>query len=199
MAAVAAAGSGVAAYGGWNVGGWSPTFTVHAVRIPRMLPPSAQLGTDVAGPRIGWEAIVGQAPVQRYVVTRHLGAISAVACAVEARATNCVDRHAPVGRVLTYTVAAAWGTHWSGVDSAPSVPVLVPGAAAPLPVIRASAMPSTSAVVTPNPASTSESPPPSPAPSRTPRPPHRHDHDDPEPSAAVPAVSGGPAGEAVPG
>ena len=144
VATAVAIGTGVAAYGDWNVGAESASFVVHAESIPRMDAPSAKLpsgpagitedGLVVSGPRIRWDRveIAPGTPVQRYVVTRHLGPIAQVACDVPAGRTRCVDEHAPAGYLATYTVAAAYGSFWTGVPSKPSEPMLLPGEAAPI-------------------------------------------------------------------
>lgn len=144
VATAVAIGTGVAAYGGWDVGAESASFVVHAESIPRMAVPSVKLpsgraeitedGLVVSGPRITWEPvrIAAGTPVQRYVVTRHLGPIAQVACDVPAGRTRCVDRQAPAGYLATYTVAAAYGSFWTGVPSKPSDPMLLPGEAAPI-------------------------------------------------------------------
>jgi hypothetical protein len=88
----------------------------------------------VAGPRITWRRIeiADDVPVERYVVTRHLGPISQVACDVPAGRSRCVDAHPPAGYLVTYTVAAAYGSSWTGLASQASNPVLLPGEAAPI-------------------------------------------------------------------
>jgi hypothetical protein len=133
VAGIAATG-GMAAYAGWEIRTTSGPFTVRAARIPQPAPPTVR---PRVLPRIGWRPveIAPGVPVQRYVVTRHLGAAAEVACDVPATATpRCVDAHAPGGYDVTYTVAAAYGTQWTGEDSAPSRPVAVPGVAVPVTV-----------------------------------------------------------------
>jgi len=144
VATAVAIGTGVAAYGDWDVSADSASFVVHAESIPRMKAPSATLpsgqpeitedGLVVSGPRIRWDRveIAPGTPVQRYVVTRHLGPIAQVACDVPAGRTRCVDESAPAGYLATYTVAAAYGSFWTGVSSKPSEPMLLPGEAAPI-------------------------------------------------------------------
>jgi hypothetical protein len=144
LATALAIGTGVAAYGDWDVGADEAQFTVHAASIPRMDAPTVELpdgqpeitadGIVVSGPRIGWDrvTIAPGTPVQRYVVTRHLGPIAQVACDVPAARTRCVDETAPAGYLATYTVAAAYGSFWTGVPSPASEPLLLPGEAAPI-------------------------------------------------------------------
>ena len=144
VATAVALGTGVAAYGDWDVDAESASFVVHAASIPRMDAPSAELpsgpaeitedGLVVSGPRIRWDRvrIAPGTPVQRYVVTRHLGPIAQVACDVPAARTRCVDERAPAGYLATYTVAAAYGSFWTGVPSKHSEPMLLPGEAAPI-------------------------------------------------------------------
>jgi len=144
VATAAAIGTGVAAYGDWDVGAESATFEVRAASIPRMAAPSVQLpagrpaisadGLVAPGLRIRWERveIAPGTPVQRYVVTRHLGPIAQVACEVPAGRTRCVDEQAPAGYLATYTVTATYGSFWTGAPSKPSEPTLLPGEAAPI-------------------------------------------------------------------
>ncbi|PRY19255.1 hypothetical protein [Pseudosporangium ferrugineum] len=144
VATAVAIGTGVAAYANWDVKAEAATFTVRAASIPRMAAPDSRLpsgepdvGTDGLvrhGPRITWRRIriAEGVPVQRYVVVRHLGPITQVACDVPARRSSCVDAHPPAGYLVTYTVAARYGSHWSGMPSEPGPPVLMPGEAAPI-------------------------------------------------------------------
>lgn len=144
MVTAAAIGTGVAAYGNWDVKAEAVTFTVHAASIPRMAAPDAELppgeplvsgdGLVVRGPRISWRriSIASGVRVQRYVVTRHLGPVTQVACDVPAGRTRCVDWHPPAGYLVTYTVAATYGSYWTGLASESSRPVLLPGEAAPI-------------------------------------------------------------------
>ncbi|MGA5301752.1 hypothetical protein ACPCHT_17620 [Nucisporomicrobium flavum] len=144
MATALAIGTGVAAYGDWDVGAEEAQFTVHAAGIPRMKAPTVELpggepqitaeGIVAAGPRIAWDrvTIAPGTPVQRYVVTRHLGPIAQVACDVPATGARCVDESAPAGYLVTYTVAATYGTFWTGEPSPASEPTLLPGEAAPI-------------------------------------------------------------------
>ncbi|UQU65766.1 hypothetical protein COUCH_05455 [Couchioplanes caeruleus] len=144
MATALAIGTGVAAYGDWDVGAEEAQFTVHAASIPRMKAPIVELpggepqitaeGIVAAGPRIAWDrvTIAPGTPVQRYVVTRHLGPIAQVACDVPAARARCVDESAPAGYLATYTVAATYGTFWTGEPSPASEPALLPGEAAPI-------------------------------------------------------------------
>jgi hypothetical protein len=127
-----AATGGASAFAGWVVQATAGPFTVHAARIPTMAPPTIRVR---ALPRIGWTAveIAPGVPVQRYVVTRHLGPVNQVACDVPATAKpRCIDLHAPAGYQATYTIAATYGTQWTGEDSEPSNPVTMPGIALPL-------------------------------------------------------------------
>ncbi|BFU42428.1 hypothetical protein [Krasilnikovia sp. MM14-A1004] len=127
-----AATGGVAAFAGWSVTVQPASFTVYAARIPQPDPPRARAHLL---PWIAWQPVTRGAPVDRYVVTRHLGPAAQVACEVSAAARpRCTDRQAPPGYRATYTVAAAYGSHWVGVDSGPSAPVTVPGVAVPITV-----------------------------------------------------------------
>ncbi len=119
---------------GWSSGSTSETFTVHAAEIPRMARPSVRAH---AQPRIAWQPvrITDDVAVQRYVVTRHLGTVTQVACDIPATARpRCIDRYAPPGYRATYTVAARHGAHWQGRDSEPSPAVTMPGVAVPISV-----------------------------------------------------------------
>ncbi|WP_130509133.1 hypothetical protein [Krasilnikovia cinnamomea] len=127
-----AATGGVAAFAGWSVTVQPATFTVYAARIPQPAPPRARVHTP---PWIAWQPLARGVPVDRYVVTRHLGPAAQVACEVPATARpRCTDRQAPAGYRATYTVAAAYGSHWVSVDSGPSAPVTVPGVGVPITV-----------------------------------------------------------------
>ncbi|MFI5932963.1 hypothetical protein [Actinoplanes sp. NPDC051494] len=122
-AGVVAVGSGVAAYGGWNVTASPSTFTIHAVRIPRMAAPTVRL--VATGPRVGWDAVelAPGVPVDRYLVTRHPGPVGEVVCEVPGGRVSCVDTAAAAGQLSTYTVSAGFGSHWAGPDSAPSAAI----------------------------------------------------------------------------
>lgn len=131
-AALAATGGGVSTLTGWTTGSAPETFTVYAAEIPRMAQPRVY---PHARPRISWNPveIAPDVPVQRYVVTRHLGPVTQVACDVPAAsARRCVDRYAPAGYRATYTVAATYGPRWVGPDSKHSVVVATPGVAVPI-------------------------------------------------------------------
>ena len=108
------------------------TFTVHAAEIPRVARPAVRAH---AQPRIAWKAvrIAEDVPVQRYVVTRHLGTVTQVACDVPATARpRCIDRFAPAGYRATYTVTARHGAHWRATDSEASAVVTMTGVAVPI-------------------------------------------------------------------
>ncbi|GAA2548161.1 hypothetical protein GCM10010435_16950 [Winogradskya consettensis] len=120
-AAALTVGSGVAAYASWNVTATSPTFRVHAVQLPRVPRPVAEVTR--AGLRIRWTPVE---PASGYVVTRHAGGRSEVACTVAAGLRTCMDLRAPKGYPVSYTVATAFGRHWVGTPSEPSVPVPLP-------------------------------------------------------------------------
>jgi hypothetical protein len=128
----AIAGAGGMAYGSWATNSTSETFTLYMARIPRMDPPRVTVRT---APRIRWtpvELAPGVA-MHRYVVTRHLGPVTQIVCDVPAAAApRCTDRNAPAGYVMTYTVAATYGSRWVGPASEPSSPVTRPGVAVPL-------------------------------------------------------------------
>jgi hypothetical protein len=125
---------GVISAVGWSSGSTSETFTVHAAEIPRVARPAVRAD---AQPRIAWKSvrIAEDVPVQRYVVTRHLGTVTQVACDVPATARpRCIDRFAPAGYRATYTVTARHGAHWRGTDSEASAAVTMPGVAVPISV-----------------------------------------------------------------
>ncbi|GAA2526455.1 hypothetical protein [Winogradskya humida] len=174
-AAALTVGSGVAAYASWRITATSPTFTVHAVQLPRVPRPLAEMTRT--GLRIRWTPVE---PASGYVVTRHAGQGSEVACTVAAGQRTCVDLRAPKGFPVSYTVAAAYGRHWVGTPSETSVPVPppLPGRAAstpapgsapqspPPPSALAIEPPATTPVPTPPPSGPSASPP-APAPTET--------------------------------
>ncbi len=125
------AGGGVLAFAGWTSRSTSETFTIHAVGIPRMARP---IVTRALVPTITWKAvrITDDIPVDRYVVTRHLGTAAKVVCSQPATlAARCFDLTALPGDPFTYTVHATHGEHWVGADSEPSLPVDVPSSPAP--------------------------------------------------------------------
>jgi hypothetical protein len=188
VVALAATG-GVATLTGWTTGSAPETFTVYAGKIPRMDQPRVH---PHAHPRISWTSvqIAPDVPVQRYVVTRHLGAVAQVACDVPAAsARRCVDRYAPAGYRATYTVSAAYGPRWVGPDSEHSAVVAMPGVAVPILVDGVTIVPGVAGApvvvgtvprVVPTGASSPASAPPDPAASATgPQP-------DPEPSEPLP-------------
>ncbi len=134
LAAAVATTGGVVTVVGWTAGSEPETFTVHAAEIPRIGAPKAR---PHARPRISWTSVrlAGDVPVQRYVVTRHLGGVAQVACDVPATARpRCIDEYAPAGYRATYTVVARHGAHWVGADSEPSPAVTTPGVAVPISV-----------------------------------------------------------------
>jgi hypothetical protein len=133
LAALATTGGVISAVG-WSSGSTSETFTVHAAEIPRVARPAVRAH---AQPRIAWNPvrIAEDVPVQRYVVTRHLGTVTQVACDVPATTRpRCIDRFAPPGYQATYTVTARHGAHWRSTDSEPSPAVTMPGIAVPISV-----------------------------------------------------------------
>jgi hypothetical protein len=146
-AAVAlAATGGAATLTGWATGSAPATVTVYAAEIPRMTQPRV---IRHAQPRIVWTSveIAPDVPVQRYVVTRHLGSVAQVACDVPATAgPRCTDVHAPAGYRATYTVTATYGSYWIGPDSAPSRVVATPGVAVPILVDGVTIVPGTAGV-----------------------------------------------------
>jgi hypothetical protein len=88
-----------------------------------------------AVPRVKWAPVelAPGVPMHRYVVTRHLGPVMQIACDVPATAVlRCIDANAPAGYVMTYTVAAMYGSRWVGPASEPSAPVIRPGVAVPI-------------------------------------------------------------------
>ncbi len=130
-AGVLLAGGGVLAYAGWTSHSTSGTFTINAAGIPRMARPTV---TRALVPTITWRQvrITDNTPVDRYVVTRHLGTATEVVCSQPATlGTSCADRTALPGEPFTYTVRATHGEHWVGADSEPSPPVDVPSSPAP--------------------------------------------------------------------
>jgi hypothetical protein len=133
LTALATTGGVISAVG-WSSGSTSETFTVHAAEIPRIARPAIRAH---AQPRIAWKPVrlAEDVPVQRYVVTRHLGTVAQVACDIPATARpRCIDRFAPPGYQATYTVTARHGAHWRGTDSEPSPAVTMPGVAVPISV-----------------------------------------------------------------
>jgi hypothetical protein len=140
---------GLIAYAGWSSGTDSESFTFYAAAVPRVPAPRAYVqdaavapGDTTAEPapvrpRIGWKAvrISADVPVHRYVVTRHLGPVTEVVCDRPATtALRCVDRTAPAGYRMTYSVAARYGDHWVGKASDRSAAVTTPGVAVPVTV-----------------------------------------------------------------
>jgi hypothetical protein len=131
-AAALAATGGAAKLTGWATESPPETVTVYAAEIPRVAQPRV---FRHARPRITWRSveIAPDVPVQRYVVTRHLGSVTQVACNVPATARpRCTDVYAPAGYLATYTVTATYGSSWIGPDSEPSRVVAVPGVAVPI-------------------------------------------------------------------
>jgi hypothetical protein len=140
-------GGGMLAFAGWTSRSVSATFTITAARIPQIARPTA---TRTIVPVITWKGvrIAPDTPVDRYVVTRHLGKATRVVCSQPAAVTTrCVDFTAPPGSPFTYTVHATDGEHWIGADSEPSPPLDSP--LAPDPSSAPSATPVTSAVAVP--------------------------------------------------
>ena len=130
-ASLALAGSMVT-YASWSSATVSREFTVRSAAIPQTAAPRVTPGPR---PRIAWTAVrlTAKVPVERYRVTRHLGAVAQVACEVPATARPvCEDRYAPPGYRATYTVAAVHGRHWIGPESPESAVVTAPGEAVPI-------------------------------------------------------------------
>jgi hypothetical protein len=130
--AAAAAGAGGMAYAGWAADSTSKPFTVYASRIPRVDRPQVAVRNI---PRVRWTPVelAPGVPMHRYVVTRHLGPVRQIACDVPATAVpRCIDATAPAGYLMTYTVAARYGSRWVGPASEPSAPVVRPGVAVPI-------------------------------------------------------------------
>lgn len=145
VAALATTG-GVLTVVGWTGESTSETFTVHAAGIPRADRPAARAAVR---PRISWKPvrISGDVQVERYVVTRHLGEVTQVACDIPASARpRCTDRYAPAGYRASYTVTARHGAYWAGPDSAPSPEITVPGVAVPIAVDGVLIVPGTDGV-----------------------------------------------------
>ena len=116
-------GGGVLAFAGWTSRSTSETFTITAAGIPRMAPPTV-IRTLV--PVITWKRvhIADDTPVDRYVVTRHVGKASKVVCSQPSSLpAKCLDLTALPSEPFTYTVHATHGEHWVGADSDPSLPV----------------------------------------------------------------------------
>jgi hypothetical protein len=121
------AGAGVLAFAGWTSRSDSVTFTVQATQVPQVPRPNV---TVTLVPIITWKRVrlTPNTPVNSYIVTRHLGKTTRIVCTRSASLpTKCVDPTAPPGSPITYTVYAAHGEHWVGVDSEPSLPVGTPG------------------------------------------------------------------------
>ena len=130
--AAAAAGAGGMAYAGWTAGSTSEPFTVYASRIPRIDPPEVAVRSAL---HVKWTPVelASGVPMHRYVVPRHLGPVRQIACDVPATAVpRCIDANAPAGYVMTYTVAARYGSRWVGPASEPSAPAIRPGVAVPI-------------------------------------------------------------------
>jgi hypothetical protein len=145
-------GGGVLAFAGWTSRSTSPTFTITAAGIPQPQRPTV---TRVIFPVIAWKRvrISPDTPVHRYVVTRHLGSTERIVCSQAATSrTICVDVTAPPDTPVTYTVHATHGEHWTGVESAPSLPL----GAAPAVAASGAPAPSASVPVTPGPSAPSE-------------------------------------------
>lgn len=140
------AGGGMLAFAGWISHTDSGPFTIRAAFIPPVQRPAVALvtvarpvaqttgaepGADVVLlPRISWRTvrITDDEGVDSYVVTRHDGDKTQIVCTRRAwRTPSCLDRTAPPGASLTYTVTATHGAHWVGADSEPSLPVTMPG------------------------------------------------------------------------
>jgi hypothetical protein len=152
---------GLIAYAGWSSGTDSDSFTIYAATIPRVpaprasVPDAAAVPASVADgavaptapsarPRIGWKPVrlAPDVPVHRYVVTRHLGPVTEVVCERPATAAlRCVDRSAPAGYRMTYTVAARLGAHWVGANSVRSAVITTPGTAVPVTVNGVAVLP----------------------------------------------------------
>jgi hypothetical protein len=127
MAVALVAGGGVLAFAGWTSQTESDTFTIQAARIPQVPPPTV---TVRLVPVVKWKRvrIAVDKPVDRYIVTRHVGKATRVVCTLAATVPlTCLDLTAPPGSALTYTVQATQGEHWVGVDSQPSAPLTTSG------------------------------------------------------------------------
>jgi hypothetical protein len=147
-------GGGVLAFAGWTSRSTSATFTVTAAKIPQIPRPTA---TRTIVPVITWKGvrIAPDDPVDRYVVTRHLGKATRIVCSQPATLlTKCVDFTAPPGSPFTYTVHATDGEYWVGADSEASPPLgsllaLDPSGTPIAPTVTATVVPATTEPVNP--------------------------------------------------
>lgn len=121
-------GYGVAAYGTEGVASESSPLTVYAIGVPEVPRPTASPVYAERATQVSWAGFDDQPGVERYLVTRHVGGAEAVACEVPAGRESCVDRAAPPGEAVTYTVTAAFGESWVGTESEPSAPLTLPTA-----------------------------------------------------------------------
>ncbi|WP_211353757.1 hypothetical protein [Couchioplanes caeruleus] len=105
-----------------------------AATLPGGEPRSTADGLLVRGPRIEWDRveIAADTPVQRYLVSRHLGPVTQLACDIPVDRHSCVDEHPRAGCLVTYSVVAAHGAFWTGPAGRHSPPIPLPGEPAPV-------------------------------------------------------------------
>jgi hypothetical protein len=139
--ALAAGGVGTGRLTGWATGSPPETFTVYAGKLPQVAKPRVHRH---AQPRISWTSVelAPDRPAQRYLVTRHLGAVAQLACNVPAAAgPRCTDVYAPAGYRASYTVTATYSAYWVGPASEPSRVIATPGVPVPILVAGATIVP----------------------------------------------------------
>jgi hypothetical protein len=131
-----AIGGSIAAFASWTTAPAASSLTITAAALPTMAAPRVLL---IGRPVVRWDRVSLRAgvPVKRYVVTRHVGASSVVACDVPAVLATCVDLGAPVSKLMSYSVHATF-ERWAGAAGPRSGSVTVPfGLAAPAPAVVA--------------------------------------------------------------
>jgi hypothetical protein len=122
-----AAGGGISAFASWETGAKAGSVRTTVSRVPAVSRPKVEKSGNT--PKVSWSppAAAADRPFDGFVVLRHSGSLSQTVCSVAAAKHACTDPKAAAGATVTYVVHATMGASWSGPDSDPSEPFLVPG------------------------------------------------------------------------
>lgn len=122
-----AAGGGISAWASWETSAKPGAVRTTVSRVPAVAQPKVEKSGN--NNKISWSqpTAARDRPFDGFVVLRYSGSLSQTVCSVAAAKHTCTDSKATAGATVTYVVHATMGTTWSGPDSDPSEPFLVPG------------------------------------------------------------------------
>jgi hypothetical protein len=118
-----ATGGGISAWADWDTGAQATTMRTTVSQVPLVGKPKVEKSGNK--PKVAWDP-PETGPFDGYVVVRRNGSLSRTVCTVAAPGHACADQGAPAGATVTYVVRATTGATWTGPDSEPSEPFLVP-------------------------------------------------------------------------